>query len=953
MSSNEKTEPNVPFSGLPTKAAMKDQPKNVHTGNHQQNQLSSTPNNKGQPVPQKKQKKKPRKGKPQTNTTPATPYKPQQQQQEQNPPQQQQKPKKQSNMLPDSIPKTNQTESIFEEQNTNVPPKGKKQQNLTDNNANFNANGKPFLTSERKKLPKQGNSPSITSEPVASFPASENLVPLDLSEQEDITPQSQNSMHGNSTSHMLPTTNSLLPDASTPKENAYAYSQEQETQTPEAHSPQQDQKNKSFDDSQKNLQKTKKAHLSSKSSNNAVSMPQGKKKAHQKLPLKPPIALMNAARCVKWNDQVYQTLLNKQLHVFTPFVNWLNRVKLYKDLDQASPPIKAQIVEIVEQAYACKVVNKIDWQFQTIGGVLYLRSGQMINIPLHVKEEIRLPFMNPSTKLVKEALAIAEEAKRLNESHRKKDASLVEQNNDVPEETNFSKERNLDPDTGYTSRENGELPSTSDGVKEFNLSETESFSREALMDLQNTPDVQRVGTPEPLSHSINSEPEGSLNMKIPLPSTNTSQAYVAPVDPINTNNYQYTAAMKLPESQKPETKTMNKSKPPVFESNRKRSMEDNTSELSKSAKKKKARLEKFKIPQASVSPSPTPNNRALPFYKEDYGNLNKISSKAAFYDKNAPLVGTNMNLEKSFLRLTSEARPENIRPVQVLLHSYEHVLSKYKSGEATYQYFCDQFKSIRQDLKVQLIETPFTIQVYSKHAEIALKNGDLGEFNQCQTSLVSLFGKHLGMVHSSLYIQHCCFLILYRVMMKDFNSVLKLKCMALMHKQERQELLEEGQPVDEKEHCLDIDLSNLAIKVSLKINDCIMANDYHGFFKLYKIVCKHDSSMNRDLPSQPSEISLVQLFVEQCLLQNMRLKSFAYMARSCHTLLLGYLLEYLAFTDVEQLLQFFHKLNILHSVKLQQNPDGSDNSVINCKECALSVWTTFDKSKSIDIKGQL
>ncbi|GAA5872420.1 hypothetical protein JCM3774_004516 [Rhodotorula dairenensis] len=116
----------------------------------------------------------------------------------------------------------------------------------------------------------------------------------------------------------------------------------------------------------------------------------------------------------------------------------------------------------------------------------------------------------------------------------------------------------------------------------------------------------------------------------------------------------------------------------------------------------------------------------------------------ATYDPNVidwdqyTIVGRSTKLEKPYLRLTSLPDPNTIRPLDVLKQTLELLKRKWRE-ESNYNWVCDQFKSMRQDLIVQRIQNDFTVQVYEIHARIALEKGDLGEFNQCQSRLRHLY----------------------------------------------------------------------------------------------------------------------------------------------------------------------------------------------------------------------
>ncbi|KAL7275893.1 hypothetical protein RUND412_001136 [Rhizina undulata] len=171
-----------------------------------------------------------------------------------------------------------------------------------------------------------------------------------------------------------------------------------------------------------------------------------------------------------------------------------------------------------------------------------------------------------------------------------------------------------------------------------------------------------------------------------------------------------------------------------------------------------------------------------------------------------PLVGRCQVLEKKYFRLTSAPDPNNVRPLHILEQTLELLKKKWRM-EQNYSYICDQFKSLRQDLTVQHIKTNFTVLVYEIHARIALEKGDLGEYNQCQTQLYSLYSEGFTTGHEEEFKAYRILYLLHTCNRADMND-----------------LLANLTPADKKDD---------AIRHALTVRSVLASGNYHKLFRLY------------------------------------------------------------------------------------------------------------------------
>ncbi|EEP77801.1 predicted protein [Uncinocarpus reesii 1704] len=330
--------------------------------------------------------------------------------------------------------------------------------------------------------------------------------------------------------------------------------------------------------------------------------------------------------------------------------------------------------------------------------------------------------------------------------------------------------------------------------------------------------------------------------------------------------------------------------------------------------------------------SPTDKRRRIDI--NDYSNVNsKISSKfnsvlesrkRRFEDTNSgyqstpntrsvspprnidegPIIGRCQNLEKNYFRLTAPPNPDTVRPMPVLKKTLDMLKKKWKA-ENNYNYVCDQFKSMRQDLTVQHIKNEFTVSVYEIHARIALEKGDLGEYNQCQTQLLALYAMNLG----GHPMEFKAYRILYFIYTRNRTAI--------------NNALADLTPAE---------AADPAVRHALDVRSSLALGNYHRYFQLYL-----------DTPNMGAY--LMDMFVDR-----ERLNALACICKAYKPdVNIRFITEELGFESDEQAARFI--LDHVPDELLQEKPDGV--KLVTAKAQPFFEAARSEAHRIVDIKGQI
>jgi len=100
-----------------------------------------------------------------------------------------------------------------------------------------------------------------------------------------------------------------------------------------------------------------------------------------------------------------------------------------------------------------------------------------------------------------------------------------------------------------------------------------------------------------------------------------------------------------------------------------------------------------------------------------------------------PVQGLCSDMERPYMRAPNAS---HVRPLPLLRKAFEFVQKRWNESQ-DWVYVGEQLRSIRQDITIQRVRTPFTTQVYEFNARAALVAGDFKQFEQCSAQLEDLY----------------------------------------------------------------------------------------------------------------------------------------------------------------------------------------------------------------------
>ncbi|KDR67967.1 hypothetical protein GALMADRAFT_257486 [Galerina marginata CBS 339.88] len=269
------------------------------------------------------------------------------------------------------------------------------------------------------------------------------------------------------------------------------------------------------------------------------------------------------------------------------------------------------------------------------------------------------------------------------------------------------------------------------------------------------------------------------------------------------------------------------------------------------------------------------------------------------------IVGTSQEIFKDYLRLTSEPKPETIRPYAVLQKTLTELKARWKA-KTSYPWICNQFKSLRQDLTVQRIKNEFTVQVYEIHARMALESEDMVEYNQCQATLRTLY--ELGIPGK----------------VEEFTAY---RILMFLHGRNRSELnLYVGQLTPRQK-------ADSAVKHALEVQRAQAMGNYHRLCDLY-------------LKAPNMGAYIMDHFIDR-----ERVKALMAVTKAYKTIPLSYLQKTLAFDTLDDARMFL----VQHQITTFTNPNSPDvEKTLDCKASIPEINRVFEeKYRKVIIKGAI